>query len=741
MGLVIGTPAENDNKGRGKKKKAKDAVAVKITVQQLVDCASHIAAQDPVVNVPQVVATALRQAINARSKCSQWFKRNFTSSADSAISASNSRHEHFVEKLQEMLLILQSNFEKTDKDNTSSASEDGSMPTNTYELLELEEVEEADTLPCLELVEAASSAGQAQRPARRQSKLNTDWLFRAYCAFQDINDIREHVRSLWIRFGEGKLDFLTAAFIADVALEQIQVIEDQSLRPTVNGEPLSPVDVAEELAGIAVALTGEPPFIGPTRLFPVMEWLGIAVWGQMEEFIVIKEERLIRATLDRAYPACSKPRPAMSFWEQFATNGRTVAPLICDTNIAFDLEGMDKLPILSIPSTDILTRHIRAARPKEPSALVRKDSVALLFGLLMNIDCHDVLGAKMQQPAKQMVIKSKLYGRTLSNHSDFLSGQTAQVLARELRQKAIEECMETRRLTYPALQDNRVTLAKSSLRPDWKTLLTHTDLAPFSLNPVLAGLNSLLTQMMDNIAIIKVVDFHWHVMPVAHLYNALLQNGHGDLRWTSMQKLITLFTPEFFFNGGAPTSLKDCHTKIRLAKGLSADQNLPARTARQKNVARVRRKRELRDGLGDVFWGVFDAIHPEFDPLSDHARLDILDRLVRKRTSRKTRDLIRTRGYDEVLEFLESEMPAAMSKLQFDYLSLHEQCLKVQLALVDKYQPVLHMIPHLQGYNKGADEAMYHIAEDVLLLATGDLVYRNKQTILDEVAHIMRSVI
>jgi hypothetical protein len=94
-------------------------------------------------------------------------------------------------------------------------------PKNVFELLEVEDCVEDDLLQIAGLVLSQHRPSRSNRTRDQNQKESpsseSKWLFRAYCAFQDFDDIRRHVRWLWEGYRDGNVDLITASMVTDIA--------------------------------------------------------------------------------------------------------------------------------------------------------------------------------------------------------------------------------------------------------------------------------------------------------------------------------------------------------------------------------------------------------------------------------------------------------------------------------------------------------------------------------------------
>lgn len=246
--------------------------------------------------------------------------------------------------------------------------------------------------------------------------------------------------------------------------------------------------------------------------------------------------------------------------------------------------------------------------------------------------------------------------------------------------------------------------------------------SPFSQNPILCGLYTLRIQLETEDTGIRGADHWWAVMPMAHLYNALKQVCTNPPSWPAMDRLIEAHTPECLFLGGAPTDLRGCWTKVRLAKGLSANMSLSPEAARERGVRKVRDFRKLQTNAPPLFRLIGEHLLPMSKETLDHPKFGemLLDPVQRffaaKAKSRRERN--ETIEPLDLLELVKAELQTELGRLRIDYLTLNRSSIsiirKLRAEFVSQWKEI-----GFQGYVAGKNEvnSFPHCAEDTILFA------------------------
>ena len=201
----------------------------------------------------------------------------------------------------------------------------------------------------------------------------------------------------------------------------------------------------------------------------------------------------------------------------------------------------------------------------------------------------------------------------------------------------------------------------------------------FVKNPVYCGLVSFNLLTDFEAAGISLCNWHKSIWPTAHLYNALQRTSGISKLWPEMEELIN-YHMEPLFASQLPLSAYEFYVRFALALGLSMS-NFSRNPRNRTNNDRLR-FRQGANGIKLNVTGISSIFRQYFDKkLSLEICLVKLDGLLRNpgpRASRKEREASR-RPLTTVqfLSMLESRLPQVTGRLQFDYITLTKQCVKL----------------------------------------------------------------
>ncbi|KUJ18632.1 uncharacterized protein LY89DRAFT_667709 [Mollisia scopiformis] len=179
-----------------------------ISTAQVLKQAKIIVASPMKISVPLYIQTLLRQAIQARKRCTQWFTTVVAEDKHSVgdLGKRNQSHEHFIRVLEEAFDILKPCFEMPKITKTRNASVADEMADNINS--QFEKIDADADLPLT-----------------------------VFCFYEDIHVLRGIIVETWILVADGKLNYKVAALITNVALELVAKAERELVQqfPSVGG--------------------------------------------------------------------------------------------------------------------------------------------------------------------------------------------------------------------------------------------------------------------------------------------------------------------------------------------------------------------------------------------------------------------------------------------------------------------------------------------------------------------------
>lgn len=384
-------PHSSKPAGTAKKEKSKARSVVKVSGRQLLEQAKHVVGSGSRVPVPSEVVNAAKRTVEARRKCAAWYAATFAGIKSATLDAQNRGHRHFVTTLLKILDILEPNFmaageEKQDGEEVADGRKwaDVKNLTNIFELLDVEDCidDDGDTpLSANSTPVPKSKAKMAIAGQKDGEGIESRWYFKAFCAFQDLNDIRGYLKGLWEGYRGGKVDIIVAAATTEVAFHIMEELERDTLCPMIGGRRLDPEEVAGQFFEHCCHLRGEIPIVGPGPMWDVAEWLGLTIKPQLDLWIgeILHE----KAELRRCYGVYdpSADRNKMSSYQRYCEDCFILAHIISDTVVSGNCQAWG----YNLLTADKVTETLRDLGHRHEKSM---SSIWLCFGIQILLDTH-----------------------------------------------------------------------------------------------------------------------------------------------------------------------------------------------------------------------------------------------------------------------------------------------------------------------------------------------------------------
>jgi hypothetical protein len=350
------------------------------------------------------------------------------------------------------------------------------------------------------------------------SEPDTDpnWLFKAFCAFQDFNNIRKYVKGLWESHRDGKADLVTVSLVTEVAFHIIEAIECETLYVKVRGKKLEPIETAEEFDEHCCDVLGQARVVGPGPTWKIAEWVGLPMLVQFELWRTgrLPEKEILRDTYGKYL---TTDRSTMTDWQKYCEDCTILAHIIPVIVLACVLE--EQIDFF-VPLGDKVTKTIQDLVGQG----VTQPRVSLLFGLQILLDCHIALRAKVERPCTQMRIVAKIFKGRYRTYGNFLNSSSVKDFRRQYWEEEDERDMGGLRAIIWNLEEDVLGKAKPYIiarKGQDASKFEDIPDTPFSTDPVLSGLYVLGMTLHVKWLSSQFADHWWYIMPMTHLYNAL----------------------------------------------------------------------------------------------------------------------------------------------------------------------------------------------------------------------------
>lgn len=256
LGLA-GDPANSINSSTRAKGKAKAKstpilpLKYKATVSELRTLGDVVAKSS--LKIPDSILAVARRAVALRKHATLWF-------LGKGDSASNKRHAHFVQVLEEICESLEwrtndpspkggsdpSAATPTPANSKTDAKTAGEAWINQFATLTVEEPEE--------ILEQSDGSKQLTRvevvqeddvdPKDPEQIHLSHAFFRAFCLFRDLHNMRDFMLQTWEEYRDNKLDLMTASIVTDTALQLAkaaieELVQDPSIFPELKDDEMA----------------------------------------------------------------------------------------------------------------------------------------------------------------------------------------------------------------------------------------------------------------------------------------------------------------------------------------------------------------------------------------------------------------------------------------------------------------------------------------------------------------------
>lgn len=256
LGLA-GDPTNSSNSSTKAKSKAKSNSTpilppkYKATISELRTLGEVVARSS--MKIPDSILVVARRAVALRKHATLWF-------FGKGSSESNKRHAHFVQVLEDICESLEwrtnepspnagsgpSSATVTSANGKTDAKAVDEAWINRFAELTVEEPEEVleqgDGSKQLIRVEVVQEDNVDLKDPEQISQSHA--FFRAFCLFQDLNNMRDFLLQTWDEYRDNKLDLMTASVVTDTALQLAraaieELVRDPSMFPDLQDDEMA----------------------------------------------------------------------------------------------------------------------------------------------------------------------------------------------------------------------------------------------------------------------------------------------------------------------------------------------------------------------------------------------------------------------------------------------------------------------------------------------------------------------
>lgn len=583
--LLAGDSANSINgttNGKGKAKaKAKSApllpLKYKTTISELRTFGEVVAKSS--IRVPTTVLAVARRAVTLRKDAASWF-------VGKGNAASNKRHAHFVEVLEEICESLEWRTNGTSKQdsNTRSAT---ATPANTgagaknaseawvnqFATLTVEEPEEipepsdsSKQLVQVELVEEADVDAE-----ERELKHLSHAYFQVFCLFRDLQNMRAFIRQTWEDYRDNKLDIMTASVVTDTAMQLARAAAEELVHiPSVSPEDLSD-EVQAQLMLYDMACTArgnhEPASNELGLTFNVdmadeAEWCFIPTSTLLQSFVPVMQQENVpdfkKGHFGDYDPKADRSR--MSVAERFNEDKILLLELLPEFCLIQTMGG-------SWPVRDEFTHGF--------SEFVKNKKVTLwlCFAAQVLLDIQHTLRSSPDSAWNDLRMAGLRISKTIADFKKLSSTHPKPAFWPKEGDQEIENIQHC---------------VDSSIKFDpqhavWQligTNQTHEEHFFLKRNPVLSGLLTFHLNLRMQVIGQSLVNQWYDVQQMAFLYNLVQAIPEARLSWPDIEAFIKIHGENYIFIGNRPKNAAESLNRLEAATGISSISRF-ARDARR----------------------------------------------------------------------------------------------------------------------------------------------------------------
>ena len=199
----------------------------------------------PAVKVPVPVIKVLNRAIDLRQQHHTWSRAQAESEASAGVEESNQSHAHFLgilERIREVLkpcmpsetindfLLQPSLYAAGQQPQSQQVQQVNGQISNMFDNLDIQEPsKEFLDAPDVETATDAKAVQESNYEAEKGQSIEEQYTA-THCLFQDVRNIRSHLRQLWRSYRDHGLSLVVASITTNTAIDFVRSMEQEFLR-------------------------------------------------------------------------------------------------------------------------------------------------------------------------------------------------------------------------------------------------------------------------------------------------------------------------------------------------------------------------------------------------------------------------------------------------------------------------------------------------------------------------------
>ncbi|KAK6526597.1 hypothetical protein TWF694_005179 [Orbilia ellipsospora] len=549
------------------------------------------------ISLPKSIEAFLRRAILIRKRCAVVFQK--TSTDDDC----NSRHQHFIDVMEDAHRRLSTVERKPDQNKTADKEITVGDSSNRFKILtpsSSSQKEKSNQLsPSISktkpLAKSKSNKTSGSNKSSTSSKPKSQPIlefkieneydkdisepfFIVYCLLLDLNRIRDYIKELWVEYKDGKLDAMTAGVTTNVAVVLgYKLIEEANTSLTAAGSSISSLYnvLFFALAGSLLAMSSKTSATQnqcPTHQTAIkldgndsssqVENIGCSDWNfSAVEYMLISFAPFIKqrykpsADLEAPYTTVELPRDHQETLESIIKNRELLKGLFRE----YIFEGDNQ--VYPWAYDEISRRFL--------DYIVRPDFQHLetKFAAMVSLDVINTLGEKSSRPWDELRLTVLRLQKYLNVYLTWMAN--VEIDDRILDTHKAEEFLK---VINQHLTQDQVAAKKAKMWPKYKFV----EFQCFKQNPVLASWNIyMLNVLMHHVGIFSLRSLGpiANLTPTLYLYNLLkMSPSLPTMNWKDLDEFLHLQDESGIFMGRRPNDIHESYSRLEICYGISPVQ-------------------------------------------------------------------------------------------------------------------------------------------------------------------------
>lgn len=559
---------------------AKSAEPVKypVTVGELRKLGKFVS--DSSTQAPASVLVIARRAITLRKNVTSWF-------VGQGSDATDKRHAHFIEAMEEICNLLEWRFNERKSTNDGNGTTEPTAETqgdcddkawlNRFAALTVDEPED--------IPETVSEHNEIIKVVAMEDEAEDEGIvfshafFRILCLFHDLQSWRDFINrtvshrltlvnkadlSQWKEYAELNIDLMSASVVTDSALQFARDLIQETRDSLPPGFFQSGLDLQMIVFETGCVTRGE---VGPAsqelglafnvRMADLAEWCYLGVGSLLQSFVPIIQKNSI-PVYKPGYFGVYDPkanRAEMSVAEKFHEDKLLlleVLPEFCMLN-AFNV---------SMPVRDeITTGLVGFARHKKPD-------LWLCFATQIMLDTHHALRASRTGAFSDLRLTGLRIAKTLD---DFLKLSQTHAKPPFWPNEGDEEIRRIRELIKLHIEDDPLVHLRNAAELEaGRSKTSGSEHLLFQRNPLLCGLMMFQLNLRMQTIGQALVNRWYDVQQMAFLYNLIQKQDPQELTWPDMELFLKIHGEDRIFIGDRPKDADQSLRRLELATGISS---------------------------------------------------------------------------------------------------------------------------------------------------------------------------